>query len=84
MLIETVAYIELADHKYAHVLTLVEGNHRYSDEQNRVGQLSVLIDDEWVVPAKWNFVKDDTDNGVYPVEQFTLHDNEMHEEIDFD
>ncbi|WP_269519479.1 hypothetical protein [Alteromonas sp. BMJM2] len=81
---ETVAYIELVGHKYVHVLTLVDGNHRYSDEQRKVGQLSLLLDGEWVVPAKWNFVPDHLEDGAYLPDKFILHANEMHEEIDFD
>jgi len=84
MTFETVAYIESSTHQYVHVTKLVEGNHRYSDEQRKVGQLSLFLDGEWVVPAKWNFVPDHLEDGVYVKEKFILHDNKMHEEIDFD
>ncbi|QDP56473.1 MAG: hypothetical protein Tp152SUR00d2C52646391_69 [Prokaryotic dsDNA virus sp.] len=79
---ERVVYVEDVNHLNVHVLTLNETNHKYSDEQRKVGQLSLLLGDEWVIPKLWNFINDTTlEDGVYPREGFILYANVMHGEV---
>ncbi|QPG06957.1 hypothetical protein IT774_07590 [Salinimonas marina] len=73
---ERVAYIECAHHENAHVMTLTEGTFRYSLPDISCGQLTIIIGDEEIIPAKWNFVTDDAiEDGVHSADKFTLHEN---------